>query len=103
MKINFSKYAKMELDDASNFHELEFAGLGLQFKEEVKKALIRISEYPNAWSVECGDVRKYLLHKFPINCCIQLKKITYSLLLSHISITSLIIGLIENRFDVIKE
>lgn len=37
MKIVFSKYAKLELEDAIHFYELEFPGLGKRFKEEVKK------------------------------------------------------------------
>ena len=57
MEVIFSKFAKLELEDAILFYELEFEGLGLRFKEEVKKAAIRVSEYPKAWSVECGDVR----------------------------------------------
>ena len=65
MQVIFSKYAKLELEGAIRFYELEYKGLGLRFKEEVKKAAIRISEYPKAWSVERGDVRKCLLHKFP--------------------------------------
>lgn len=65
MKVVFSKYAKQELDDAIHYYELEYEGLGRRFGEEVKKAAIRVSEYPKAWSVERGDVRKCLLHKFP--------------------------------------
>ena len=65
MKVIFSKYAKLELEDATHYYELEFESLGRRFKEEVRKAVMRISEYPEAWSVERGDVRKCLLHKFP--------------------------------------
>ena len=79
MKVVFSKYAKLELDDAIHFYELEYKGLGRRFKEEVKKAAIRISEYPEAWSVERGDVRKCLLHKFPY-------KLMYSVESNHIFI-----------------
>lgn len=64
MKVIFSKYAKLELEDATHFYELEFEGLGRKFKKDVKKAAIRIPEYPKAWSVERGDIRKCLLHKF---------------------------------------
>ena len=77
MKVIFSKYAKLELEGAIRFYELEFKGLGRRFKEEVKKAAIRISEYPEAWSVERGDVRKCLLHRFPY-------KLLYSLEGDHI-------------------
>ncbi len=58
MKVIFSKYAKLELEDATNFYELEFEGLGRKFKKDVKKAAIRISEYPKAWSVERGDLQR---------------------------------------------
>ena len=41
MEVIFSKYAKLELEDATLFYELEFEGLGQRFKEEVKKAAIK--------------------------------------------------------------
>jgi len=65
MNVIFSKYAVLELDDAVDFYNQEYPGLGNRFKQEVKKAALRISEYPTAWSIERGDIRKYLLHKFP--------------------------------------
>lgn len=55
----------MELEDAMYFYELEYESFGQKFKKEVQKAAIRISEYPNAWSIVQGDIRKYILHKFP--------------------------------------
>ena len=79
MKVFFSKYAQQELEDAALFYEFEYAGLGKKFKEEVRKAAIRISEYPKAWSVERGEVRKCLLHKFPY-------KLLYSIEEDHIFI-----------------
>lgn len=65
MKVIFSKYAVQELNDAVCYYELQYEGLGRRFREEVKKAIRRMSEYPKAWSVERKDVRKCLLHKFP--------------------------------------
>lgn len=79
MNVIFLKYAKMELEDAVHFYELEYEGLGRRFKEEVKKSVIMIAEYPKAWSVECGDVRKCLLHKFPY-------KLLYSIERDHIAV-----------------
>ncbi len=64
-KVVFLRYAKHELDDATHFYDMEFIGLGHSFKEEVKKAISRIAEYPEAWPVVRGDIRKYLIHKFP--------------------------------------
>ncbi len=65
MKIVFSEIAEDELADAIRFYELEFPGLGLRFKKEVKKALIRIREYPLAWPIEKGEILRYIMHKFP--------------------------------------
>lgn len=77
MKVVFSKYAGQELIDAVRYYELEYEGLGRRFRKEVRKAAIRIAEYPMAWSVERGDVRKCLLHKFPY-------KLLYSIEEDHI-------------------
>ncbi|MBI3755526.1 MAG: type II toxin-antitoxin system RelE/ParE family toxin [Deltaproteobacteria bacterium] len=79
MNIIFSKYARQELDDATRYYEIEYQGLGKRFREEVRKAAKRISEYPEAWSVERGDVRKCILHKFPY-------KLLYSVEINHIFI-----------------
>ena len=79
MEVIFSEYAKLELDDAVCFYELRYEGLGLRFKKEVQAAVIRISDYPRAWSVEKGDIRKCLLHKFPY-------KLLYSVEADHIFI-----------------
>lgn len=79
MRVVFSKIAKQELDDATHYYEIELLGLGKRFREEARKAAIRIAEYPEAWSVERGEVRKCLLHKFPY-------KLLYSIEEDHILI-----------------
>jgi len=42
MKVIFSKYAKQELEDGASFYELQYHGLGKKFKEEVRRAILRI-------------------------------------------------------------
>ncbi|MDO8720858.1 MAG: type II toxin-antitoxin system RelE/ParE family toxin [Syntrophales bacterium] len=79
MKVIFSKYARQELDDATQYYEIEYQGLGKRFRDEVRKAAKRISEYPGAWSVERGEVRKCILHKFPY-------KLLYSVESNHVFI-----------------
>ena len=79
MKVVFSSLAKRELEDATNFYEMEFEGLGKQFLAEVKKSALRISEYPKAWTVERGEVRKCLLPRFPY-------KLLYSMEHDHIHV-----------------
>ena len=58
MRVIFTRIARQELEDAVRYYALEYSGLGRRFKEEVRKAALRIAEYPRVWSVERGDVRK---------------------------------------------
>jgi plasmid stabilization system protein ParE len=74
MRVIFSRYAKQELQDAVGYYELEFAGLGKRFRKEVKSAILRIVAYPNACSVERGDIRKCLLHKYPYKLLYSIEK-----------------------------
>jgi hypothetical protein len=48
MDIIFSSFALQELLDAEEFYNFELAGLGNRFNEEIKKAVLRIAEYPDA-------------------------------------------------------
>jgi len=77
MKVLLSETARLELEDAFVYLELEFEGLGYRFRQEVKGALLRISRHPTAWPIELADIRKCLLHKFPY-------KILYSIEPDHI-------------------
>lgn len=42
MEAYFSEFAKNELDDAVDYLELEYEGLGRRFKAEVESAVQRI-------------------------------------------------------------
>ena len=44
MKVLFDKLAKAELDDASEYYELEARGLGSQFRQEV--SVSRVVVFP---------------------------------------------------------
>ena len=65
MRVRFLELAHRELSDAVLFYDLEFSGLGDEFKNEVKAAVARISRHPAAWPTELGEIRKCLLHRFP--------------------------------------
>lgn len=79
MKIIFSEYARQELEDAAAYLDPQVPGLGGRFRTEVRLASSRIARHPSAWSVESGEVRKYLLHKFPY-------KLLYSIETDHLFI-----------------
>ncbi len=82
MKVIFSSLAKLELNHATNYYELEYKGLGLKFKEEAYKVILRISEHPMAWSIDLGDIRKCMFHRFPF-------KVLYSIESNHIFIIAI--------------
>lgn len=79
MRVVFSRFAKQELDDAVRYYEIQVQGLGKRFRREVRRGARRIAQYPEAGSAERGEVRKYLLHKFPY-------KLLYSIELEHLFI-----------------
>ena len=74
MKVVFSKFAKMELDDAVHYYEIAQPRLGQRFREEVRKASVRLAEYPEVWSIERGEIRKCILHKFPYKLLYSIEK-----------------------------
>ena len=65
MNLRISEFAQKEFNDGIFYYELQQKGLGIRFKMEVREAIDRIKRHPNTWPKEIGEVRKYLLHKFP--------------------------------------
>jgi plasmid stabilization system protein ParE len=82
MKVIFTELAKEELTDAVAYYEFEEPGLGKKFQKEVKSAITRIIHFPTAWSIEQGEIRKCLMHKFPY-------KILYSLERDHLLVIAI--------------
>lgn len=82
MKVVFTTLAAKELRDAMAFYEMEFAGLGAQFAEEVRSTIDRVVRHPTGWSVEHGDVRRCLLQRFPY-------KVLYSLEADHVLVIAI--------------
>jgi len=65
MKIEILAIARLEFEAAKDFYELERSGLGARFENEIKYALLRIRQYPQSWSPERKEIRRYFVHKFP--------------------------------------
>jgi len=57
--------AEVEVNEAADFYDLEDAGLGNVFLNEVERAIESISQYPEAAPLVRGGVRKKPLLKFP--------------------------------------
>jgi len=50
MEVKFLAPAQAELEEAVAYYETQKEGLGSQFTGEVKRAIHRILEYPEAWA-----------------------------------------------------
>jgi plasmid stabilization system protein ParE len=81
VRIIFTAVALRELRDAAGYLNQQFEGLGEQFQDDVRVAAKRIAEFPNAWSIERGEVRKCLLLRFPY-------KLLHSIESDHIAIVA---------------
>ncbi len=57
--------ASLELKDAIDYYENEFAGLGSEFLDEVEKSLTKILDYPSAWRIISENNRSCRLRRFP--------------------------------------
>ncbi|MFO0700718.1 MAG: hypothetical protein U0236_15970 [Nitrospira sp.] len=50
MRVIFTRIATRELEDAVRAYEFDYAALRRRFKEEVRKAALRVAEYSKGWS-----------------------------------------------------
>lgn len=74
MKVEILEIASLEFIAAKEFYELEQSGLGAQFENEIKQAILRIQQYPKAWSSEGKESRRYFVHKFPYKILYSIQK-----------------------------
>jgi len=64
--VIIDRRARVELDKAMDWYENQRTGLGLDFHDEVEKALARIAENPGAGSpYKRTDYRFRLVQRFP--------------------------------------
>ena len=65
MQINILELAKLELDDAQEYYNLQRDSLGDNFKDDVKGCIDRIVLFPELYPKVVKEIRKSLLHRFP--------------------------------------
>jgi toxin ParE1/3/4 len=65
VNVSFHPLAERELNDAAQYYELESAGLGAAFLNEVQRCCDGIVEYPGTGLVMTGSVRRRLIRRFP--------------------------------------
>jgi plasmid stabilization system protein ParE len=73
MKIEFLDIAASELDDAFEYYEEIYQGLGRRFVEELELTLTRIESNPMAWQKAGVLTHRCLLHRFPYSIIYQIR------------------------------
>jgi toxin ParE2 len=72
--IELSELAQKELEEAVLYYEMEQSGLGLRFKDQVRLSIQRIKKYPTSWPIERGQVRKFIVQRFPYKILYSIQK-----------------------------
>jgi toxin ParE1/3/4 len=65
MTFAFHPEAKAEFYAAINYYEKVEVGLGFDFSVEVFATIQNTVDYPAAWPILEGDVRRCLVNRFP--------------------------------------
>lgn len=63
--IPILREAEVELWDAVRYYESKAPGLGLDFGNEIEKAVQTIADQPDRWPLRNDGTRRYLVHRFP--------------------------------------
>jgi plasmid stabilization system protein ParE len=65
VKVKFLQPAKQELIQAARFYEQQRAGLGKDFRDEVRATIDRIQAFPLGWQPLTLEIRRCQTRKFP--------------------------------------
>ena len=65
MRLIYHPDAETELIEAARFYEQRVVSLGADFLGDADAAVLRIQEAPKRWRILEGDVRRYLMQRFP--------------------------------------
>jgi len=63
--VSIHETAEAEINEASDFYDIECPGLGSDFIDEIQKTLVHLSSFPDASPLIRSRVRKIPLHRFP--------------------------------------
>lgn len=65
MIVRFLRPAQREFAEAVHAYNLERAGLGDEFRDAVEEAVRHITEFPDAWHLLSGLLRRCRTRRFP--------------------------------------
>ncbi|MGO9116961.1 MAG: type II toxin-antitoxin system RelE/ParE family toxin [Desulfomonilaceae bacterium] len=73
MNIQFLEPARAELIDAVSYYNRQRQVLGAEFANEVRVAIERIIEYPEAWPLVAKRTRRCRTKRFPYGIIYQIR------------------------------
>ena len=65
MTITLLPEAKADVRDAMAYYERQRHGLGIEFADEVDRAVLTIEQFPQSGASIAGEMRRSLLERFP--------------------------------------
>jgi hypothetical protein len=65
MRHEFAEAAREEFFDSVDYYELQQAGLGLAFSEQVQATIERILEFPDGWTPLDSTFHRCLVKQYP--------------------------------------
>jgi hypothetical protein len=74
IQVEFLEPAEADLADAIAYYNSQRQGLGFDFADEVKKALARIAQFSEAWSLLSKRTRRCLTKRFPYGVIYQARE-----------------------------
>ena len=73
MKLLYLDAADSEFDEAIAYYNTKRSGLGFEFADEIKEAVERIKNYPEAWTPLSEKLRRCQVHRFPYSVIYQVR------------------------------
>jgi plasmid stabilization system protein ParE len=73
MKIRYLDAADAEFQEAVDYYNDQRPGLGFEFSDEVRDAVNRIRNYPQAWTPLSKRTRRCQVHRFPYSIIYELR------------------------------
>ena len=65
MRCEFAQAAREEFLDTIEYYELQQAGLGITFSEQVRATIERVMEFPDGWTPLDNTFHRCLVKQFP--------------------------------------
>ena len=67
MTLKISQLAFFEIEDAKEYYNLQKSTLGDTFKDDVKKSIENIKQFPTLYPNITNNIKRCLLHRFPFS------------------------------------